>query len=175
MAVGMVKPQSGVQADRNPYSISNPCQLSHLTLPPRVGVKGFLKCQIGGPVWVHRRSAIIYTYTPFFSTDITCLGFKALGENVLMPADLRSSLQYTENPSLEMMSCVAALQRLWSLQTNSGARTFRNQEFSMCLVEKENTQLQYKFQRSNCLGSLMWTSDSALFLPLIRIIPSTVK
>lgn len=96
----------------------------------------------------------MYKYTTFSSTEITCLGFKALGENVLMPADLRSSLQYTENPLLEMMSCIAALQRLWSLQTTSGARTSRTQELSMCLVEKENTQLQYKFQRSNCLGSL---------------------
>ncbi|KAI1233962.1 hypothetical protein IHE44_0004418 [Lamprotornis superbus] len=43
MAVGMVEPQCGVQADGNPHSISNPCQLSHLALPTRMGIKGFLK------------------------------------------------------------------------------------------------------------------------------------
>lgn len=43
MAVGMIEPQRGVQADGNPHSISNPCQLSHLALPTRMGIKGFLK------------------------------------------------------------------------------------------------------------------------------------
>lgn len=174
MAVGMVKPQSGVQADGNPHSISNPRQLSHLTLPPRVSVKGFLKCQTGGPMWVHKRFAIICTFTPFSYTEITCLGFKALGEYVLMLTDLRSSLQ-CKVPRLEDELYSSSTEIMVFADHFRSKITFRNQELSMCLVEKENTQLQYKFQQSNCLGSLTWTSDSTLLLPLIRIIPSTAK
>lgn len=39
MGVGMVEPESRVQADRHPHPITNPCQLPNLALPPWMGIK----------------------------------------------------------------------------------------------------------------------------------------
>lgn len=99
MAVGMVEPQCGIQADGNPHSISNPCQLSHLALPTRMGIKGFLKeTNVSSQKFCHYP----YTYTPF-PAEIICLGSKDLGEAVLMPADSSSSLLHSKNPLLELL------------------------------------------------------------------------
>lgn len=43
VGVGVIQPQCGVQADGHPYPVADPCQLPHLALPPRVGIKGLLR------------------------------------------------------------------------------------------------------------------------------------
>jgi len=43
MGVGVVQSQSRVQANRNPNSVPEPCQLSHLAFFPGMNIKGFLQ------------------------------------------------------------------------------------------------------------------------------------
>ncbi len=46
VGVGVIQAQSTVQSDRHPHPVSNPCQLTHLTLLPRVRVKWFLQTNV---------------------------------------------------------------------------------------------------------------------------------
>lgn len=70
-----------------------------------------------------------------------------------MLTDLRSSLQ-CKVPRLEDELYSSSAEITVFADHFRSKITFRNQELSMCLVEKENTQFQYKFQQSKCLGSL---------------------
>ena len=43
VGVGVEQPEGGVQTDGHPDPITHPCQLAHLALLTRVGVKGLLQ------------------------------------------------------------------------------------------------------------------------------------
>lgn len=133
MAVGMVKPQGGVQADGNPYSISNPRQLSHLTLSPRVGIKGFLKCQVDGQREFPNICNYLHVYCIVFNWD----HFFGLQSSWWKCGNVSQPRKFTTvyRKSLTWVT----LQRLWSSQATSGARTFRNQEPSKCPWHKRKT------------------------------------
>lgn len=59
VCVRMVETQGRVQPDRHPHTIANPCQLPHLTLPTRVGVKGLL--QSGKAARYYSRVTFLWT------------------------------------------------------------------------------------------------------------------